>query len=52
MTHDRRRGRIADFKVPRYVKLVDSLPMTVTGKIQKFRMREYSIQEWGLEGAA
>ena len=46
------KGRIADFKVPRYVKFVDSFPMTVTGKIQKFKMRESSIQEWGLEVAA
>ena len=46
------KGRIADFKVPRYVKFVDSFPMTVTGKIQKFKMRESSIQEWGLEAAA
>jgi fatty-acyl-CoA synthase len=46
------KGRIADFKVPRYVKFVDSFPMTVTGKIQKYKMREASIQEWGLEAAA
>jgi fatty-acyl-CoA synthase len=46
------KGRIADFKVPRYIKFVDSFPMTVTGKVQKFKMRESSIQEWGLEAAA
>ena len=46
------RGRIAHFKVPRYVKLVDDFPMTVTGKIQKFKMRETSIAELGLESAA
>jgi fatty-acyl-CoA synthase len=46
------KGRIADFKVPRYVKFVDSFPMTVSGKIQKYKMRESSIQEWGLEAAA
>jgi fatty-acyl-CoA synthase len=34
------RGRIAHFKVPRYVRFVDSFPMTVTGKVQKFKMRE------------
>src|SRR5581483_3439979 len=34
------RGRIAHFKVPRYVKFTDEFPMTVTGKIQKFKMRE------------
>ena len=33
------RGRIAHYKVPRYVKIADEFPMTVTGKIQKFRMR-------------
>jgi fatty-acyl-CoA synthase len=43
------RGRIAHFKVPRYVKLVDAFPMTVTGKVQKFRMREAAIEELGLE---
>lgn len=37
--------RIAHFKVPRHFKFVDEFPMTVTGKIQKFRMREVSIEE-------
>jgi fatty-acyl-CoA synthase len=46
------RGKIAHFKVPRYVKFVDAFPMTVTGKIQKFLMREQSIRELGLEKAA
>ncbi len=46
------RGKIASYKIPRYVKFVDSFPMTVTGKIQKFKMREQSIQELGLEQAA
>ncbi|MDE0376408.1 MAG: AMP-binding protein [bacterium] len=46
------RGRIAHFKVPQYVKFVDSFPMTVTGKIRKVEMREASIAELGLEGAA
>jgi fatty-acyl-CoA synthase len=46
------KGRIADFKIPRYIKFVDSFPMTVTGKIQKFKMREASIKEWGLDAAA
>jgi fatty-acyl-CoA synthase len=45
-------GRIAHFKIPRYVKLVDAFPMTVTGKVQKFRMRETAIQELGLQAAA
>jgi fatty-acyl-CoA synthase len=42
------RGRIAAFKIPRRWKLVDSFPMTVTGKVQKYRMREISIAELGL----
>jgi fatty-acyl-CoA synthase len=42
------RGRIATYKIPRYWKLVDGFPMTVTGKIQKFRMREQAIAELGL----
>jgi fatty-acyl-CoA synthase len=46
------RGKIAHFKVPRYVKFVDSYPMTVTGKVQKFKMREQAIDELGLEQAA
>jgi fatty-acyl-CoA synthase len=36
------RGRIAHYKIPRYVRVVDEFPMTVTGKVQKFRMREVS----------
>jgi fatty-acyl-CoA synthase len=46
------RGKIAYFKVPRYVKFVDSFPMTITGKVQKFKMREQAIEELGLEAAA
>jgi fatty-acyl-CoA synthase len=45
-------GRIAHFKIPRYVKLVDAFPMTVTGKVQKFKMREQAIDELGLQSAA
>ncbi len=37
-------GRIAHFKIPRYVHVTDEFPMTVTGKIQKYRMREVSIE--------
>jgi fatty-acyl-CoA synthase len=44
--------RIAYFKVPSYFKFTDSFPMTVTGKIQKFKMREISTRELGLEEAA
>lgn len=42
------RGKIAHFKIPRYVKFVDAFPMTVTGKVQKFVMRQLSIEELGL----
>jgi len=45
------RGRIATFKIPRYWRFVDEFPMTVTGKVQKFKMREASIAELGLEAA-
>jgi fatty-acyl-CoA synthase len=41
-------GKIAHFKVPRYIKVVAEFPMTVTGKVQKFKMREQSIEELGL----
>ncbi len=41
-------GRIAHFKIPRYVHVTDEFPMTVTGKIQKYRMREASIELLGL----
>jgi fatty-acyl-CoA synthase len=46
------RGRIATYKIPRYWKFVDSYPMTVTGKTQKYRMREIAIAELGLKAAA
>ncbi|WP_444758002.1 AMP-binding protein [Pseudomonas sp. A014] len=39
------KARIAHFKVPRHFRFVDEFPMTVTGKVQKFRMREISIEE-------
>jgi fatty-acyl-CoA synthase len=46
------RGRLAHFKVPRYVIFTDEFPMTVTGKVQKFKMRETSIERLGLQAAA
>ena len=46
------RGRIATFKIPRYWKFVDDFPMTVTGKVQKFKMREVAVRELGLQEAA
>ncbi len=45
-------GQITHFKIPRYWHFVDSFPMTVTGKIQKFRMREAAISELDLGDAA
>src|SRR5436309_3295356 len=46
------KGQIAHFKIPRYVKFVDAFPMTVTGKVQKFKMREMVTEELGLGQAA
>ena len=46
------RESLARFKVPKVICFVDSFPMTVTGKIQKFKMREAMIKELGLENAA
>jgi len=46
------KGKIATYKIPRHWKFVDGFPMTVTGKIQKFKMRETAIDELGLEKAA
>jgi fatty-acyl-CoA synthase len=37
--------------VPRYVKVVDEFPMTITGKVQKFKMREAAVKELGLREA-
>lgn len=45
-------GKLAHYKIPRYVKVVDEFPMTVTGKVRKVEMREVSIAELGLESAA
>ena len=40
-------GRIAHFKIPRYIRFVDEFPMTVTGKVQKYVMREEMEKELG-----
>jgi fatty-acyl-CoA synthase len=42
-------GRIARYKVPRHWKFVDGFPMTVTGKVQKFKMREVAMAELSLD---
>jgi len=41
-------GKLAHYKIPRYVKIVDAFPMTVTGKVRKVEMREVSVAELGL----
>jgi len=43
------RGRIAHFKVPHYIRFVESFPMTVSGKVQKFRMRQTEVEERDLK---
>ncbi len=45
-------GKIAHYKIPRYVAVTDEFPMTVTGKIQKFKLRQQAIEELGLQDAA
>ena len=45
-------GKIARFKIPRYIKFVDAFPTTISGKIQKFRMREMATAELGLAAEA
>ena len=45
------KGQIAHYKIPRYIKFVDAFPMTVTGKIQKFKIREAMKEELGLTEA-
>jgi fatty-acyl-CoA synthase len=46
------RGKIAHYKVPRYVVFVDEYPTTVTGKVQKYKLRELGISRFGLQKAA
>jgi fatty-acyl-CoA synthase len=46
------RGKLAHYKIPRYVHLVDEFPMTVTGKVRKVEMREQSVALLGLEDEA
>jgi fatty-acyl-CoA synthase len=46
------RGKIAYFKVPQYIRFVDSFPMTVTNKVQKYLMRDHEIRERNLHAAA
>ena len=46
------RGKIAHFKIPKIIKFVDEFPMTVTGKVQKYVMKQQSVEELNLHGAA
>jgi fatty-acyl-CoA synthase len=46
------KGKIATYKIPRHWKFVDSFPMTISGKVMKFKMRETSVEELGLTQAA
>jgi len=43
-------GKLAQYKIPRYVRLVDEFPMTITGKVRKMQMREESVEFLGLRG--
>ncbi len=43
-------GKLAQYKIPRYVRLVDEFPMTITGKVRKVQMREESVEFLGLRG--
>jgi fatty-acyl-CoA synthase len=45
-------GKLAHYKIPRYVKVVEAFPMTVTGKVRKVEMREAAVAELGLQSAA
>jgi fatty-acyl-CoA synthase len=46
------KGKIATYKIPRHWKFVDSFPMTISGKVMKFKMREAAVEELGLGKAA
>jgi len=39
------KGKLAHFKIPKYIRFVEEFPMTVTGKLQKYRMREMALEE-------
>lgn len=46
------KGQISNFKIPKYFRFVDNYPMTVTGKIQKYKMRQQAIEDLGLQKAS
>jgi len=43
------RGRIANFKAPKYIEIVESFPLTGSGKVQKFKQRAYAVEKFGLK---
>ena len=45
------KGQIAHYKIPRYLRFVEAFPMTVTGKVQKYKMREAMEEELGVQAA-
>lgn len=45
------RGKIANFKVPKYVEVVDRFPLTGSGKVQKFKQKAYAVEKYALRGA-
>jgi fatty-acyl-CoA synthase len=46
------RGKLAHFKIPQHIRFVDTYPVTLSGKIQKFKMRQFEIDKRGLYKAA
>jgi len=46
------RGKIANFKVPKYVEIVDRFPLTGSGKVQKFKQKAYAVEKYHLSGPA
>jgi fatty-acyl-CoA synthase len=44
------RDRIANFKRPRYVEIVDQFPLTGSGKVQKFKQKAYAVEKYDLKG--
>ncbi len=46
------RGRITNFKVPKYVEIVESFPLTGSGKVQTFKQRAYAVERCGLKEPA
>jgi len=46
------RGRMANFKVPKYVEIVEGFPLTGSGKVQKFKQKAYAVEKYGLTAPA